>query len=307
MYTLEDDEETSSRLKQRDFLDSLPTDETQVGTFAEPTANGATNEAEGEQQAFPELETLLPPPLPPEPDASKMTKAGPAEGERRLAIASLTIACIAVFFTSLDQTVVVTALPQIITDLQIPLMQLDHASWIVSAYLLGFVIAMPLMGRVSDIYGRRRIFLLCLAPILGQAVDISFLSVFNIDISSPGLVWLIAARLIQAIGGGAVVPIAMALAGDFYGKERRGLALGIIGAMTEAGGALGPLYGAIIVEHLGWQAIFYLNLPIVLLILIGASFPKANGDARGLTGWEQACLRRRSPASAWDWLNRARH
>jgi MFS family permease len=215
----------------------------------------------------------------------------------------LTIACIAVFFTSLDQTVVVTALPQIITDLQIPIMQLDHATWIVSAYLLGFVIAMPLMGRVSDMYGRRRIFLLCLtifgvgsilcglAPVFGQAVDISFLNVLHIDTSSPGLVWLIAARLFQAIGGGAIVPIAMALAGDFYGQERRGMALGIIGAMTEAGGALGPLYGAVIVEHLGWQAIFYLNVPIVVLLLVGVWFLVPKGKRlRERIDWLGACL-----------------
>jgi len=61
---------------------------------------------------------------------------------------------------------------------------------------------------------------------------------------------LIAARLFQAIGGGAVVPVSMAIVGDFYGQSRRGLALGIVGALTEAGGALGPLYGALIVEHL---------------------------------------------------------
>src|SRR5439155_15893512 len=202
--------------------------------------------------------------------------------ERRVALAALFIACIGVFITALDQTVVVTALPKIIADpgINIPFTQLDHAAWIISAYLLGFIIAMPLMGRVSDIYGRRRIFLLCLlifgvgsvccglAPFLGDNVDLSFLSALDavhlhIDTSAPGLIWLIAARLFQAIGGGAIVPVAMAIASDFYGQERRGLALGIIGAVTEAGGVLGPLYGALVVEHLGWQYIFYLNVPLV--------------------------------------------
>src|SRR5712692_1329738 len=109
--------------------------------------------------------------------------------QRNMALLAMVAASCAVFLTALDQTVVVTALPQIITDLQIPPLQLDRAAWIISAYLLGYIIAMPLMGRVSDMYGRRRVFLLCLiifgigsifcgiAPVLGQMVDISFLGV----------------------------------------------------------------------------------------------------------------------------------
>ncbi|HEV2653328.1 MAG TPA: MFS transporter, partial [Ktedonobacteraceae bacterium] len=106
--------------------------------------------------------------------------------------------------------------------------------------------------------------------ILGKPLDLSFLGIFGIDTSSPGLILLIAARLIQAIGGGSVVPVAMAIASDFYGQERRGLALGIIGAVTEAGGAIGPVYGALVVQRLGWQFIFYLNIPIVIGLLVAA-------------------------------------
>src|SRR5439155_10101419 len=154
-------------------------------------------------------------------------------------------------------------LPPIINDLNIGVTKLDHAAWIISAYLLGFIIAMPLMGRISDIYGRRRIFLLCLsifgvgsifcglAPVFGQMWDLGFLNAINIDTSSPRLIWLIAARFIQAVGGGAVVPVAMAIAGDFYGEQRRALALGVIGAATEAGGVSGTLYGAVSVQQLG--------------------------------------------------------
>src|SRR5438045_9122523 len=75
---------------------------------------------------------------------------------------AMLVACSAVFLTALDQTVVVTALPKIITDLQITSEQLDRAAWIVSGYLLGYVIAMPFIGRVSDMFGRQRIFILCL-------------------------------------------------------------------------------------------------------------------------------------------------
>ncbi len=214
--------------------------------------------------------------------------------QRRAALLAVLAASAAVFLTALDQTVVVTALPRIIVDLQIPVTQLDRAAWIISGYLLGYVVAMPLMGRVSDMYGRRRIFITCLcifalgslfcalAPILGDNVSLDFLQGIGIDVSSPGLIWLVAARFVQAAGGGAVVPVAMAVAGDFYGEKRRGLALGLIGMVTEAGGVLGPLYGSVIVQYggfsiplgssilqtSGWQTIFYLNLPIVAVLLV---------------------------------------
>jgi MFS family permease len=214
--------------------------------------------------------------------------------QRRAALLAVLAASAAVFLTALDQTVVVTALPRIIVDLQIPVTQLDRAAWIISGYLLGYVVAMPLMGRVSDMYGRRRVFIICLcifalgslfcalAPVLGDNVSLDFLQGIRIDVSSPGLIWLVAARFVQAAGGGAVVPVAMAVAGDFYGEKRRGLALGLIGMVTEAGGVLGPLYGSVIVQYggfsiplgssilqtSGWQTIFYLNLPIVAVLLV---------------------------------------
>ena len=208
--------------------------------------------------------------------------ASSPDGQRsqRAAQLAMLAAYAAVFLTALDLTVVVTALPQITNDLQIPDTQLDKAAWIVSGYLLGYVIVMPLMGRISDLYGRRRVFLICLtvfalgslgcaqASSLANTYDVSFLQNFGIDTSYPGLIWLVAARFLQAVGGGAVVPVAMAIAGDFYGYERRGLALGLVGMVTEAGGALGPLYGALIIRSFSWQVIFYINIPLVGILLL---------------------------------------
>lgn len=314
MYTLEDDQETSSRLKKREFEAA-----TGQGGGEQDEQNGQGDDLSSGVEVITAEQ-----PLPGSESGMGLTKrfskenitssfkklttpskANTSAGNGRIALAALTVACISVFFTAMDQTVVVTALPQIITDLKIPITQLDHASWIVSAYLLGFVVVMPLMGRVSDIYGRRRIFLLCLsifgigsilcgiAPILGDTIDISFLSALHIDTSSPGLIWLIAARLLQAMGGGAVVPVAMAIAGDFYGQEKRGLALGIIGAVTEAGGVVGPLYGALIVRQpgLGWQYIFYLNVPLVIVLIIAAAIfiPKGKRLHEGID-WLGALL-----------------
>ena len=233
---------------------------------------------------------------------------------RNTVLLAMIAACSAVFLTALDQTVVVTALPKIIADLQIPSEQLDRAAWIVSGYLLGYVIAMPLMGRVSDMYGRRHIFIICLgifgigslfcglAPILGNQVDISFLQHIGINVAAPGdfsdptaltpgLVWLVAARFVQAAGGGAIIPIAMAVVGDFYGEKQRALALGLIGMVTEAGGVLGPLYGAIIVQTWGWQTIFFLNLPLIAMLgyfiwrLVPAAGATVPAAARARIDW----------------------
>jgi MFS family permease len=295
MYTLEDDQETSARLHKRDF----------ANMSAVPEEGSA-----GMSERTPESSSTVHHSIPEQITNSFKKLTSPSQNitnkrERRIALATLIIACIGVFITALDQTVVVTALPKIIADpgINIPFTQLDHAAWIISAYLLGFIIAMPLMGRVSDIYGRRRIFLLCLsifgigsilcglAPTLGQIVDLSFLSSFGIDISSPGLTLLVTARFIQAIGGGAVVPVAMAIVSDFYGKERLALALGLIGAVTEAGGVMGPLYGALVVQHLGWTYIFYFNAPIVLALMAGAWFliPKGKRLQEGID-WLGAIL-----------------
>src|SRR6266480_160714 len=277
MYTLEDDQETSASLHKRDFanMSTVPVEKGFEGVNERTPDSSSTTQHSILEQITNSFKQLI------SADQHATNKR-----ERRVALAALFIACIGVFITALDQTVVVTALPKIIADpgINIPFTQLDHAAWIISAYLLGFIIAMPLMGRVSDIYGRRRIFLLCLsifgigsilcglAPTLGQMWDLGFLNSINIDTSSPGLIWLIAARFIQAIGGGALVPVAMAIAGDFYGQGRRALALGVIGAVTEAGGVMGPLYGALIVQHLGWTYIFYFNAPIVLALMVGAWF-----------------------------------
>ena len=236
-----------------------------------------------------------------------MQRARPVQPRNKSAFLAMLVACSVVFLTALDQTVVVTALPKIITDLSITVQQLDRAAWIVSGYLLGFIIAMPLMGRVSDMYGRRSVFLICLgifalgslvcglAPNLGDTVDISFLQHIGINVSAPGdfsdptalsprLVWLVAARFVQAVGGGATIPVAMAVAGDFYGEKQRGLALGLIGMVTETGGVLGPLWGAVITQTLGWQAIFFINVPIVaLLALLIWRFIPSNAGTRFIT------------------------
>ena len=164
----------------------------------------------------------------------------------------LTIIGLGTFITALDQTVVVTALPSVMLDLQVPIADLDRAAWVITAYLLGYTVAMPLIGRLGDVYGYPRVY---------QASLIIFCIGTSLVAVSSSLEWMVGARVIQAIGGGATVPIGMALATTLVPRGQRGLALGIVGASAEAGPMLGPVYGGAIVELLSWQWIFWLNVP----------------------------------------------
>ena len=174
------------------------------------------------------------------------------------------IVCLGVFVAALDQTVVVTALPSIMFDIKLPLTRLDQASWIITGYLLGYTVAMPLMGRISDVYGHPRIY----------QVALVFFALGSLMVAlSSSLHWIVASRVVQAVGGGATVPIGMAIVSGVLPGHRRGIALGIIAAAAEAGSVMGPLYGGGIIRLMDWRWIFWLNLPlsagiIVLLALL---------------------------------------
>ena len=180
----------------------------------------------------------------------------------------LAVVCLGVFLGALDQTVIYGALPKMMSSINLPITRLDQAAWIVIGYLLGYTFAMPLMGRVSDVYGHRRIYVLSLLIFIAGSL---------LTALAANLQWIIGARVIQAIGGGALVPVAMAITGDVFGKKRRAVALGIVGAAAEAGGALGPFYGAALAQFWGWRWIFWINLPVsLIIILIVISFLRAS-------------------------------
>jgi len=171
----------------------------------------------------------------------------------------LAVIGIGTFITALDQTVVVTALPSVMLDLKVPIAELDRASWIITSYLLGYTVAMPLIGRLGDVYGYVRVYQVSLVVF---CIGTSLVAV------SSSLEWMVGARVIQAVGGGATVPIGMALAVTLVPKGRRGLALGVVGAAAEAGSMLGPAYGGAIIEVLSWRWIFWLNVPQSAVIFV---------------------------------------
>ncbi|HEX8728122.1 MAG TPA: MFS transporter, partial [Ktedonobacterales bacterium] len=245
--------------------------------------------------------------VPTEADHTQRAR-GPCSSAFAVAVVS-----VAVFLTSVDQTVVVTALVRMLGDLNVPITALDRAAWIVSGYLLGYVVVMPLMGRVADIYGRRLVFALCLAifmlgsaltalsPALGSPIPpdtstwsgaaqeplywlaqsmLTTVAHFGLGSGYPALDMIVAARFLQALGGGALVPVALAVVGDLFGMARRGLALGLVGAVTEAGGVLGPLWGAWLTGTWGWEWIFWLNLPLAAALIAAGVFAVPSGRRR---------------------------
>ena len=185
--------------------------------------------------------------------------------------AVLVTVCAGVFLASLDQTSVVTALPEMMLSLGVTIDRLDELAWVVTAYLLGFTVAMPLLGRAGDVHGYRRLY-------IGATLLFGAGSVLVAVSQSLG--WLIAARVVQAVGGGALIPAAIALASERLPAMPRPIVFGIVGAAAESGAVLGPLYGGLLIEWLGWRWIFWTNLPVVgVLLLALAAVPEVR--ARG--------------------------
>ena len=188
----------------------------------------------------------------------------------------LAVAGLGVFIAALDQTVVVTALPSVMVDLKIPIARLDRVSWVITAYLLGYTVAMPLIGRIADVYGYGRVY--------GAALVLFCIGSALVAVA-PSLEWMIAARVVQAVGGGATVPISLAMAARALPDRHRGLALGVIAGAAEAGSMLGPAYGGAIVEFWNWRGIFWLNLPHSAVVLLALRWlPKSDTGARDPNG-----------------------
>lgn len=129
-------------------------------------------------------------------------------------------------------------------------------SWVLSSFALGTLIATPFMAQLSDRYGRRPVYLLCIALFAAGSLFVAL---------SGNMALLLASRLLQAIGAGGIFPVASAVIGDSWPAERRGAALGILGSVFGIGFLLGPLLGALLLP-LGWQSLFLVNLPIAAWI-----------------------------------------
>ncbi|MFF1396523.1 MDR family MFS transporter [Streptomyces sp. NPDC058287] len=155
---------------------------------------------------------------------------------------------------ALDQTIVSTALPTIVSDLG----GLEHLSWVVTAYLLASTAATPLWGKLGDQYGRKKLF---------QIAIVIFLISSALCGMAQNMPQLIGFRALQGVGGGGLMVLSMAIVGDIVPPRDRGRYQGLFGAVFGATSVLGPLLGGLFTEHLSWRWVFYINLPIGVVAL----------------------------------------
>jgi EmrB/QacA subfamily drug resistance transporter len=156
---------------------------------------------------------------------------------------------LAMLLASLDQTIVATALPTIVRDLG----GIDQLSWVVTAYLLGATVTMPLWGRASDLFGRKPLFL--------AAIGV-FLTGSALSGAAQDLTQLIAFRALQGLGAGGLMTLAMAIVADIVSPRERGRDQGYIQMVFVIASVAGPLLGGLFADHVSWRWVFYVNLPI---------------------------------------------
>ena len=159
--------------------------------------------------------------------------------------------CLAMFVSALNQTIVATALPTIGRDFN----DFENLSWLITAYLLMSTVAAPLFGKLSDIYGRRKVMLLALGIFTFGSVACAL---------APNMLLLILCRGLQGLGGGGIVPLVQATVADAVAPRERGRYQAYIGAVWIAAGTAGPVAGGYVADHSHWSVVFWLNVPLGL-------------------------------------------
>jgi EmrB/QacA subfamily drug resistance transporter len=163
------------------------------------------------------------------------------------------------FLAALDQTVVSTALPTIVGDLN----GASHLSWVVTAYLLSSTVSTPLWGKLGDLYGRKVFF---------QAAIVIFLVGSALSGLSHSMIELILFRAVQGLGGGGLMIGAQTIVGDVVSPRERARYMGLFMAMFGVTTVIGPLIGGVFVDYLSWRWIFYINIPIGAVALVVTAF-----------------------------------
>jgi EmrB/QacA subfamily drug resistance transporter len=185
---------------------------------------------------------------------------------RRLVVLGVLLS---IFLGAMESTVVATAMPRVVESLG----GLAIYSWVFSGFLLTSTVTMPLWGRLSDLLGRRRVFLVGLAIFLAGSA---------LSGLSRTMVQLIAFRMLQGLGAGSLITIGMTIVGELFGLERRARMQGYISGVWGVASLAGPLIGGLLTDHVSWRWVFYINLPFgaVAMTLIATGLADAPRDGR---------------------------
>ncbi len=200
--------------------------------------------------------------------------------------AALALGAVGVLLAAADTYVIVLALPDMMVGVGLDIDELQRAAPLISMFLLGYVVVLPLAGRISDVAGRLPVLLGALLVFAGGSL---------VTAAATGLAEAVTGRFLQGAGGGALVPVTLALVADLWPPERRGVPLGVVGAVQELGAVLGPLYGAVVIALADWRAIFWINLATGLVLAAGVRVARRTPASLGAA----------ADRSRRDWLGAA--
>jgi EmrB/QacA subfamily drug resistance transporter len=205
------------------------------------------------------------------------SSSAPILGKRRQAITAGLL--LGMSLGALEATVVGTAMPTIIATLG----GLAHYSWVFSAYLLTSTASVPIWGRLSDLYGRRRMYLMAVAAFLLGSVAAGV---------AQTMLQLVAARALQGLGAGGIIPLTMTIIGELYSLTERPRTQALFSGVWGTASVLGPLVGGYITDALSWRWVFYINIPFGLLCVavIATAYPPSRGTSPVKVDWLGAAL-----------------
>jgi EmrB/QacA subfamily drug resistance transporter len=186
---------------------------------------------------------------------------------------------VTLLLAALDQTIVSTALPRIVSDLG----GLSSYSWVFTAYMLATTVTVPLYGKLGDKYGRRPLFLFAISLFLVGSALCGL---------AQNMTELVAFRALQGLGAGGLFPLSLATVGEIVPPRDRGRYQGLIGAVFAASSIIGPAVGGFIVDNLSWRWVFYVNLPVgaVALVVIVLTMPKVAAKLEHSIDWLGAAV-----------------
>ena len=175
--------------------------------------------------------------------------------DRRAQFATLGAVMLGMLLSALDQTIVGTAMPKIVGELN----GLEHYSWVITGYLVASTAGVPIFGKLSDIFGRKWLFLAGIATFLAGSMLAGL---------SQSMTELIVFRAIQGVGAGMMMPISQAIIGDIFTPAERAKYQGLLMAVFGVATIIGPTLGGFITDNLSWRWVFYVNVPFAILAMV---------------------------------------